>query len=91
MKRRHLALWATFAIAGMTQAQSPAPPSAAPAANAATSNDVYLWLEDIDATKSMDWVKARDADTVKKYGSSTEFAVMQAQLLEVLEIGRAHV
>ncbi len=85
VKRSHLALWASLAMTGMTYAQPPAQPAAPAKAAASASDDAYLWLEDIDAAKSMDWVKARDADTVKKYGSSTEFAVMQAQLLEVLD------
>ncbi len=52
---------------------------------AATGDDPYLWLEDVDGAKAMDWVKARDAESVKAYGSSAEFTTMRDQILEVMD------
>ena len=35
----------------------------------ATVEDPYLWLEETDSAKALDWVKARNAESVKTYGS----------------------
>jgi len=58
-------------------------PNDKPAATA--SDDPYLWLEDVDGTKAMDWVKTRDAESVKAYGSSPAFEEMRSQILEVMD------
>jgi prolyl oligopeptidase len=55
------------------------------AAASVAAEDPYLWLEETDGTKAMDWVKARDADAVKAYGSSPAFEEMRAQILEVMD------
>ncbi|TLY49138.1 MAG: S9 family peptidase, partial [Gammaproteobacteria bacterium] len=52
---------------------------------AATSDDPYLWLEETDSAKALDWVKARDAESVKAYGSSPAFEEMRTQILEVMD------
>src|SRR5688572_13320570 len=48
-------------------AATPAAP--APAAAAADQADPYLWLEDIDGERAMEWVRARNAATAKKLES----------------------
>jgi prolyl oligopeptidase len=55
-----------------------------PAASVA-AEDPYLWLEETDGAKAMEWVKARDADAVKAYGSAPAFEEMRAQILEVMD------
>ncbi|WP_266183877.1 prolyl oligopeptidase family serine peptidase [Dyella humicola] len=76
-------LWLVLALSltlgGMTHATDKAMP-AAPA-----SNDPNLWLENIDGTKQLDWVKQQNADTVRKYADSAEFKQLDARLLEVLD------
>ena len=52
---------------------------------AAAGDDPYLWLEDVDGAKAMDWVKARDAESVKAYGTSPAFEEMRTQILEVMD------
>jgi len=52
---------------------------------AAPAEDAYLWLEPSDDTKALDWVKARNAETVKAYASSDAFKAMREQILEVLD------
>ncbi|MEP6484771.1 MAG: prolyl oligopeptidase family serine peptidase [Rudaea sp.] len=47
--------------------------------------DPYLWLEETDSAKSMEWVKARNAETVNKYASSSQFNAMSDQILEVMD------
>jgi len=55
-------------------------PAAAP-----SDEDKYLWLEETDGAKALDWVKARNAETVKAYASSPQFDAMREQILEVMD------
>ena len=54
-------------------------------APAAHPEDAYLWLEPTDDAKAIDWVKARNAETMKAYASSDAFTTMREQILEVLD------
>jgi len=91
MQTRSLVLMLALAHAGVANAESAS--ASAPEnklidtkpAAPAPDTDAYSWLEDIDGAKAMDWVKARDADTVKALASSPQFAQTQAQILEVLD------
>jgi prolyl oligopeptidase len=75
--------WLTLALgltlAGMTHAQTSTP------TGADASDDAYLWLEDIDGTHAMDWVRQQDATTVGHYAQSPSFRQLEARLLEVLD------
>ena len=51
----------------------------------ATVEDPYLWLEETDSAKALDWVKARNAESVKAYGSSPEFEKARDAILEVMD------
>ncbi|HET6804694.1 MAG TPA: prolyl oligopeptidase family serine peptidase [Frateuria sp.] len=62
----------------MTHAKTSAP-------DGAHAADPYLWLEDIDGTRAMDWVKQQDAATIDGYARSPEFERLDARLLEVLD------
>jgi len=55
-------------------------PAAAP-----SDEDKYLWLEETDGAKALDWVKARNAETVKAYASSPQFDATREQILEVMD------
>ncbi len=83
MARRN-SLWLALALGitlvGMTHATDNAPTP-----TSTTSNDPNLWLENIDGSKQLDWVKQQNADTVKKYAESAEFKQLDARLLEVLD------
>lgn len=47
--------------------------------------DPYLWLEDIDAPRSLDWVSERNASATATLGSSYEFALRKSVIKEVLD------
>jgi prolyl oligopeptidase len=53
--------------------------------SSAAPEDPYLWLEETDSAKALDWVKARNAETVNKYASSPQFKTMSDQILEVMD------
>jgi prolyl oligopeptidase len=50
-----------------------------------TAQDPNLWLETIDGSKQLDWVRQQNAQTVKSYADSAEFKQLDARLLEVLD------
>ncbi|PWK86634.1 prolyl oligopeptidase family serine peptidase [Fulvimonas soli] len=74
-----IALALGLTLAGMTHAQQPAP------AGTQASDDPYLWLEDIHGARAMDWVKAQNAVTERRFASSPEFARTRDRILEVLD------
>jgi prolyl oligopeptidase len=76
---RWLALALAVTLGGMTHATDNTPP-AAPA-----SSDPNLWLENIDGSKQLDWVKQQNAKTVVKYADDAGFKTLDARLLEVLD------
>ena len=59
--------------------------AATPAGATATSDDPYLWLEDVHGEKSMDWVKAHNAVTAKQFADNPQFDKTREQILEVLD------
>jgi prolyl oligopeptidase len=83
MHRRWIALVIALTFSGMTQAHD-TPHTAAPATQAG-ADDENLWLDDIDGAKPLDWVKARNAETVTKYAESQDFKTLDARLLEMLD------
>jgi prolyl oligopeptidase len=83
MRRRWIALGLALTFCGMTHANDT--PTTAPAAQAAGADDENLWLDDIDGAKQLDWVKARNAETVARYARSDAFRTLDARLLEVLD------
>ena len=75
-----LALALLVIMGGMTQAQDTPAPGAA-----ASTDDPYLWLEDIHGTRAMDWVKAQNAITQKQFAASPAFTHTRDRILEVLD------
>ncbi len=54
-----------------------APPAAAPP-------DPYLWLEDVTASRSLDWVAKQNEVSTKELAASEAFRGMNARFLEIL-------
>ncbi|WP_455289024.1 prolyl oligopeptidase family serine peptidase [Cupriavidus necator] len=52
---------------------------------AQTSNDPYLWLEDIDGARALDWVRARNAECMDRLAETVEFESMRGQVLGSLD------
>lgn len=68
-----LSLALAWAFAG--QESKPIPPP----------EDPYLWLEDILGGKALEWVKARNAESAKELAEAPGFAVLEADLLKILD------
>ncbi len=47
--------------------------------------DPYRWLEDVQAPRSLDWVRARNAESQKVLEARPEFAPIQAEMLAQLD------
>ncbi|MBS0211795.1 MAG: S9 family peptidase [Proteobacteria bacterium] len=73
-------LAAAVAVAGMST--TPAPSNAAAST---AGDDPYLWLEDIHGAKPMEWVKAQNALTEKRFMDSPGFERTRARLLDVYD------
>jgi prolyl oligopeptidase len=55
------------------------------AAPAATTNDPYIWLEDVTGDKAMAWVRARNAESAKELESGETFKTLEADILKILD------
>ncbi len=64
---------AAFADGATCMADTPAP----------KTDDPYLWLEDVASEQSLDWVRQRNAVTMRELGQSPGFDAMRARLLDV--------
>jgi len=54
-------------------------------AAAAEAEDPYLWLEEVQAPKALDWARANNAITSKELEGDPNFAPIRENLLKVLE------
>ncbi len=59
------------------QEVKPMPPNA--------MEDPHLWLENVTGEKALDWVKARNADTMKELGGDPRFTRVKGEILKVLD------
>jgi prolyl oligopeptidase len=86
MNRIWTLLAATVTLAGPSHAQDTQPVTSPSTITTVTAaDDPYLWLEDIRADRSMDWVKAQNAITAKQFMDSSEFTHTRDRILEVLD------
>ena len=51
---------------------------------APTDQDEYLWLEDIDGPKSLEWVHAHNDATAQRLGALADYAALKAAAMTVL-------
>jgi prolyl oligopeptidase len=50
-----------------------------------STTDPYIWLEDVDAKRSMDWVNAHNASTVAELTSSPLYQPLYTRIKQVLD------
>ncbi|MCW8807899.1 MAG: prolyl oligopeptidase family serine peptidase [Rhodanobacter sp.] len=78
-----LALGATLVGMNDTIAHDSKPATAT--AGSRSSDDPFLWLEDIRGDRSMAWVKQENAKTAKQFIDNAEFDKTRDSILEVLD------
>ena len=66
------------AAAGSAAASSAAAPAVAP------EGDPFLWLEEIEGERSLDWVRARNAETAAEYESDPRFERFREEAAAIL-------
>jgi len=54
-----------------------------PVLGVAADEDPYLWLEEVEGQKALEWVKARSAKDTAELEAVPEFASIHAELLEI--------
>ena len=80
MRRTHLAWLVAGALSASFSAMAQAPKMQTP-----TSDDAYLWLEDVEADKSLDWVRARNAVSEDQLAKAPGFEALRSDLLSILD------
>lgn len=53
--------------------------------NPAVASDPYIWLEEVEGTKSLKWVQTQNAKTEARLAQSDAFKQMEADVLAVLD------
>ncbi|MGZ5154907.1 MAG: prolyl oligopeptidase family serine peptidase [Caldimonas sp.] len=49
------------------------------------TDDPYLWLEDVGGERSLDWARARNAETARALETSPDYAARYAKLLSIYD------
>jgi len=77
MRLTLLALSAALLAAG--------PLLADPMTTSDTDTDPWLWLEDVEGERALDWVRARNADAAAALEADPHFADLEKDLLAILD------
>ena len=80
MRRTHLAWLVAGALSVSVSAMAQAPTMHTP-----ITDDPYLWLEDVEADKSLDWVRARNAVSETQLAKDPGFEPLRSELLAILD------
>lgn len=72
-----MVFWLSLGAAAVAQAPTPTSPP--------TGDDPFLWLEDVTGNKALEWVKARNAETIQEYGATPAFHQLEADVLKILD------
>jgi hypothetical protein len=51
---------------------------------AATSDDPFIWLEEVEGTRALEWVTAHNTATLTELGRDPLFATLESQVLAIL-------
>jgi prolyl oligopeptidase len=85
MKPVWLMLALGVTLAGMNHADANENKPAKTSTAVSSSDDPFLWLEDIRGSRSMDWVKQQNARTAKQFIGNAEFDKTRDGILQVLD------
>ena len=87
------AVLAALVLAACATQQPVAPPAETPAPAPQAATDPYLWLEDVDGARAMDWVRAENARSLpvlendRRYAGLFQSAMTIAQSRDRLPLG----
>ena len=80
MRHTHLAWLVAGALSVSVSAMAQGPTMQTP-----ITDDPYLWLEDVEADKSLDWVRARNAVSENQLAKDPGFETLRGELLSILD------
>ena len=75
-------LFVLFVCCAVTGAAEPDQP---PGVSGSSSDDPYLWLEDVTSERALDWVHQQNAGSTNELESSPDFEKIRARLLAILD------
>jgi prolyl oligopeptidase len=78
-------LWRVIGVCACMQAWSIAAANDVPPNAAATGEDPYVWLEDVEAERSLQWVREQNVISSGKLEAAPEFNKLRERLLAVYE------
>ena len=89
MKRLALVLLATSSLMTITpataaEADKPTAAEARTPLSELGKNDPYLWMEEIEGTRAMDWAKAQNGKTLPVLQGDARYADLEAKALAIL-------
>ncbi|WP_421739932.1 prolyl oligopeptidase family serine peptidase [Caulobacter sp.] len=87
MRSLVLALLASTSLMTAAHAADPAPPANTEARTPLSElgkNDPYLWMEEIEGTRAMDWARAQNGKTLPVLQGDTRYATLESQALAIL-------
>ena len=81
------ALLASTSLTSVAMAQTPAASSSSHATGFATSDatDPYLWLEEVEGERAMEWVKAHNARTFAVLQGDPRYDTLHQQALDIVQ------
>jgi prolyl oligopeptidase len=79
-----LAMTTVLSCTAAIAADASAGDADAPTTVSAT-DDPYLWLEDVEGERALDWVRARNAVTQDKLADTRKFEQLESRLLAILD------
>lgn len=80
MRRTHLAWLVAGALSVSVSAMAQGPTMHTP-----ITDDPYLWLEDVEGDRSLDWVRARNAVSENQLAKDPGFETLRGELLAILD------
>ena len=87
MRSLVLALLASTSLMTASHAAEPAPAATTEARTPLAElgkNDPYLWMEEIEGTRAMDWARAQNGKTLPVLQGDTRYATLESQALAIL-------
>jgi prolyl oligopeptidase len=85
MSKQFLLAATCMTLVGLAAPASIAQPAPAAPAPVAEAQDPYIWLEDVNGARAMDWVKAENAKTLGVLEKDPRFAGLYADALTIAQ------
>ena len=72
-------------LVGLLAAPGAAAESAPAAVSGSAPADEYLWLEEVEGQRALEWVRARNAENTTELASSEAFGALERRFRDILD------